>query len=71
MKLFYTLMNENRVLAIHQTLAGARQFAKEWRDVSGANRVAERIVSGIRENSNIYSRSDRFKVNKVVEEFSL
>lgn len=71
MTLYFTLTAEDRVLAIHQTLAEARQFVAGWKDLSGANRVASRIVSAIRESKCIYARSDRFKVKMATGEFAL
>lgn len=62
MTLYFTLTAKDRVLAIHQTLAEARAFAGTWRDMSTANRVADRIVAGLREAANIRPRSDLFKI---------
>ncbi len=71
MTLYFTLTAEDRVLAIHQTIAAARGFVAGWRDMSGANRTADRIVSALRESKCIYARSDRFKTKLAIEEFAL
>jgi hypothetical protein len=62
---------EDPVLAIHQSLADARSFASGWADRSGANRIADRIVSALRDSKCIYARTDRFKTKLAMEEFAL
>lgn len=71
MTLYFTLTAEDRVLAIHQTIDASRAFVAGWKDMSGANRTADRIVSALRESKCIYARSDRFKTKLAIEEFAL
>lgn len=71
MTLYFTLTAEDRVLAIHQSIAEARAFVAGWADRSGANRTASRIVSALRESKCIYARTDRFKTKLAIQEFAL
>lgn len=71
LKLFFTLTADDRVFATHQTLDAARDFARNWVDLSGANRTPDRIVTAMRDSKPIYARSDRFKVARTIETFSL
>ena len=73
MTLYFTLTDEDRVLAIHQTLTEARTFAASWNRGSKftATRQAERVVTAERDSKCIYARSDRFKVKMATGEFTL
>lgn len=83
MILFTTLTAQDRVLATHQTLAEARAFAAEWNASDAPQpllRPARRVVSALRGtydeknrriDSPIYARSDRFKTQKIIQDFGL
>lgn len=80
MILFHTLTADARVLAIHQTLNAARDFAKTWNVTEAANilnrpkgaeRYAARIASAKRGGDVIVGKSDKFNAAKAIEHFTL
>jgi hypothetical protein len=71
MLIYMTVTATNAALSSHCTLERARAFVREWKDLSGADRVVHRIVSVERDVDCIRGRTAKLRPEFVVETFAL
>lgn len=74
MILFFTLTKTDKVLAIHQDLTSAREFADKWNSDSlqiSSKRDAKRIVTARQSDNTIKGRTTQFNPDALIEQFGL